>query len=122
MKGFVVYDRREGTLFFHNVLVFVLNFKRLKIMELTEKQFCEAYEEFYGEKIDSVKQIAHIEFEDGKDLFEFAQGVVKILNKHLVIKGEAVSVCVHPFKFVVIHGSKCHCLKCGCDIDTQTDL
>lgn len=44
----------------------------------------------------------------------------KALHKHFVSNNE-VAVCVHPFKFVVTHGSRCHCLKCGCDIDTQTD-
>ena len=44
-----------------------------------------------------------------------------ILHLFSVSKAEGGLVCVHPFKFVVIHGSRCHCLKCGCDVDTQTD-
>ena len=38
-----------------------------------------------------------------------------------LVSNNEVAVCVHPFKFVVIHGSRCHCFKCGHDIDTQTD-
>lgn len=60
-------------------------------MELTEKEFCKAYTAFYGEEITSIVQI-QLNRSTGKEMFEFAEGLVKNLTIPVVSNNE-VAIC-----------------------------
>jgi len=47
---------------------------------MNKENFCKAYSEFYGEKIDKTEQITQHNF-DGQELFEFAEYLVKKFHK-----------------------------------------
>jgi hypothetical protein len=42
---------------------------------MTEEQFCEAHNQFFGEPVSSLKQMAHISF-TGEELFEFCNHII----------------------------------------------
>ena len=48
-------------------------------MELTEKEFCEMYSSYYGERIDSIKQLTLSSF-NGVELKEFIEHCI---DRHL---------------------------------------